>query len=118
MLPELKGKVVGIALKVPVADGSNVDLVAVLGRAVTAEEVNTALREAAAESTVIGYTEDPIVSSDVIGSSYSATVDGLMTSVMDGTMLKMVIWFDNGWGYAARILEAIETAASWEGVSA
>jgi glyceraldehyde 3-phosphate dehydrogenase len=118
VLPELEGKIIGMALNVPVADGSNVDLVAMLGSEATAEEINEAVKAAAADSTVVEYTEDPIVSSDVIGSCYSAVVDGLMTSVMDGTMAKMVIWFDNGWGYAARIVEAIEKAASWEEVSA
>ena len=113
-LPALKGKIAGLALNVPVQDGSNVDLVVFLGRETTAAEINEALRAAAADSTVLGYTDEPIVSSDVIGSTYSATVDGLSTLVMMGTMAKLVIWYDNGWGYAARVVEAIEKLSAFD----
>jgi glyceraldehyde 3-phosphate dehydrogenase len=113
-LPALKGKIAGLALNVPVQDGSNVDLVAFLGKEATAAEINEALKAAAAESTVLAYTDEPIVSSDVIGSPYSATVDGLSTLVMMGTMAKLVVWYDNGWGYAARAVELIEKMAAFD----
>lgn len=118
ILPELAGKLSGIALNVPVADGSNVDLVAILSKPATPAQVNAAIAAAATDSTVMEYTEDPIVSSDIIGSSYSAVFDGLATLVMGDTMLKAVVWFDNGWGYAARVVETIAKMASFEEVSA
>ena len=113
-LPALKGKIAGLALNVPVQDGSNVDLVAFLAKETTATEVNEALKAAAEGSTVLAYTDEPIVSSDVIGSPYSATVDGLSTLVMKGTMAKLVVWYDNGWGYAARAVECIEKLAAFD----
>ena len=118
ILPELKGKISGIALNVPVADGSNIDMVVILSKATTPAEINAAVEKAAQNSSVLEYTEDPIVSSDVIGSSYSAVFDGQATLVMDGTMIKAIVWFDNGWGYAARCVETIEKMASFEEVSA
>lgn len=118
VLPGMAGRISGMALNVPVADGSTVDLVAMLRTEVTPQEVNAAIAAFAEHSTVLEYTEDPIVSSDVIGSSYSAVFDGLSTMVMEGTMVKAIVWFDNGWGYAARIVEAIEKIGAWEGVSA
>lgn len=108
VLPALKGRLAGMALNVPVPDGSSVDLVAFLETSTTAAEVNAAMKEAASASPVMEYTEEPIVSSDVIGNSHSAVFDGLATIVMDGTLLKAIIWFDNGWGYAARAVEVME----------
>jgi len=120
VLPELAGKVTGLALNVPVPDGSNVDLVTILKRPVTAEEINEVVRKAAVGNSVIEYTDEPIVSSDVIGNPHSAIFDGLATLVMDGTMVKSVIWFDNGWGYSARALEVMQKMAAFdkEGASA
>jgi glyceraldehyde 3-phosphate dehydrogenase len=118
VLPEFKGKLSGIALNVPVADGSNVDLVAILGTEADPAAVNAAIREAAEESHVIEYTEDPIVSSDIIGNPHSAIWDGLATIVVGGTMLKSVTWFDNGWGYAARVIDMIDKLTSFEEVPA
>jgi glyceraldehyde 3-phosphate dehydrogenase len=114
VLPALKGKIAGLALNVPVQDGSNVDLVAFLSRETTVAEINEVLRSAAEQSTVLAFTDEPIVSSDVIGSPFSATVDGLSTLVMMGTMAKLVIWYDNGWGYAARAVELIEKLAAFD----
>jgi len=108
VLPAVKGKLAGMALNVPVADGSSIDLVAILETPVTAEEVNAAIEQAAVDSSILEYTDEPIVSSDVIGNTHSAIFDGLATIVMDGTMIKTVIWFDNGWGYAARAVELME----------
>jgi glyceraldehyde 3-phosphate dehydrogenase len=116
ILPQLEGKIAAMALNVPVPDGSTVDLVVRLGRPASKDEVNAVLA-AAAGSNGIDYTEDPIVSSDVRGSTASGIVDGLATMAMDGDLVKVVTWFDNGWGYTARMIEAIEEIAQHEGVS-
>jgi glyceraldehyde 3-phosphate dehydrogenase len=120
VLPEMEGKLSGIALNVPVADGSNIDLVAFLETPATAQEINEVLLEASDPTGPIGFTDEPIVSSDVIGSPNSGVWDSLATMVMDGTMVKAVIWFDNGWGYAARVVDAIGKLAAFdrEGASA
>ena len=120
VLPELKGRLSGIALNVPVPDGSNVDLVAFLDEATTVDELNALIADAASESDVIGYTDEPIVSSDVIGNQNSGIWDSQATMVIDGTMIKAVIWFDNGWGYAARVVDTIAKLAAFdrEGASA
>jgi glyceraldehyde 3-phosphate dehydrogenase len=115
VLPQFAGKLAGMALNVPVADGSNVDLVAFLGTPTDKAAVNQAIREAAATSRVIEYTDDPIVSSDVIGNTHSAVWDGLATMMPDSTLLKCVTWFDNGWGYAARVVDAIGLFAGFDG---
>jgi glyceraldehyde 3-phosphate dehydrogenase len=115
VLPQFAGKLSGMALNVPVADGSNVDLVAFLEKPTDKAAVNAAVRKAAAGSTVIEYTEDPIVSSDVIGSTHSAVWDGLATMLVGDTLLKCVTWFDNGWGYAARVVDAIGLLAAFDG---
>lgn len=114
VLPRLKGKLTGMALNVPVPDGSSVDLVTILSRPATSEEINAAVAKAAVDSTILEYTDEPIVSSDVIGNPHSAIFDGLATLVMDGTMAKTVVWFDNGWGYAARAVELIEKLAAFD----
>ena len=114
VLPELAGKLSGAALNVPVADGSNVDLVAILTTPVTVADVNGAIRWAASNSSVIEYTDDPIVSTDVIGNAHSAIFDGLATLVMDETMVKAIVWFDNGWGYAARAIELMDKLAAYD----
>jgi glyceraldehyde 3-phosphate dehydrogenase len=118
VLPQFAGKITGIALNVPVSDGSNVDLVAILGRDTDPKGVNAAIREAARSSDVIEYTDDPIVSSDIIGNTHSAIWDGLATMVVGGTMVKSITWFDNGWGYAARVIDVIEKLAAFEKVPA
>jgi len=116
ILPELKGKLDGMALNVPVPDGSNVDLVTMMSREVTAAEVNEVVRSAAASTfrSIIEYTDQPIVSSDVIGNPHSGMFDGLSTAVMGGNMLKTVTWYDNGWGYASRVVELISRLAELE----
>ena len=114
VLPALKGRLAGMALNVPVPDGSNIDLVAVLEKPTTAEAVNAAVAAAATDSRILEYTDEPIVSSDVIGNPHSAVFDGLATIVMDGTLLKAVIWFDNGWGYSARAVELMEKLAAFK----
>ncbi|OFW54117.1 MAG: hypothetical protein A2146_04100 [Actinobacteria bacterium RBG_16_67_10] len=118
VLPRFKGKLSGIALNVPVSDGSNVDLVATLTTPVDKAAVNAHIAAAGKDSAVIEYTDDPIVSSDVIGNTHSAVWDGLATLVVGGTLLKCIIWFDNGWGYAARVVDAVTKLASFEEVGA
>lgn len=109
VLPELQGKVDGMAMRVPTADGSVVDLVAELGREVTKDEVNAAMR-AAAEGPMKGfleYCEDPIVSIDVVGNPASSVFDSKATMAM-GNMVKVVSWYDNEWGYSSRVKDLIK----------
>jgi len=111
VLPGLKGKLDGVALRVPVPDGSAVDLVAVLGSEVTAEEVNAAVKAGAAKLPgILKYSADPIVSSDVIGDPHSCIFDSLATLVLGkkGKMVKVLAWYDNEWGYSARVCDLIE----------
>ncbi len=107
VLPALKGKLDGIAFRVPVPDGSVVDLTCELSRPTTVAEVNAAFK-AASESGplngILGYTEDPIVSQDIVGDARSSVVDGLLTMV-NGTTVKVVSWYDNEWGYSCRLAE-------------
>jgi len=106
VLPELKGKLDGLAMRVPVMDGSVTDLVVTLDREVTRDEVNSAYR-AAADGPLKGYlhyTADPIVSSDIVGTPYSCTFDSLLTMV-SGDQVKVIGWYDNEWGYSNRIAD-------------
>jgi glyceraldehyde 3-phosphate dehydrogenase len=107
VLPEFAGKLSGVAMNVPVADGSTIDLVAEISTPANKEAVNAAVRSAtrASYNGIIEYSTDPIVSSDVRGSTHSGVYDSLATLVMDGTMIKTITWFNNGWGYTARLLE-------------
>lgn len=114
VLPNLNGKLDGIAMRVPVPDGSVVDLVAELKREVTAEEVNAAVKAGAAKiPTVLKYCEDPIVSSDIIGDSHSCVFDALSTMVLGkkSNMVKVVAWYDNEWGYSTRVCDLVEKLA-------
>ena len=113
VLPELKGKMDGLSMRVPVVDGSVTDLVAELGREVTRDEVNAAFR-AAAEGPLKGYlyyTEEPIVSSDIVGSPASCTFDSLLTMTF-GNQVKVIGWYDNEWGYSCRIADLTALVAS------
>lgn len=105
VIPQLKGKLDGYAVRVPTADGSIVDLTCELGRAVTVEEVNALLKSKASPS--MGYTEEPLVSIDYVGDTHGGVVDGLLTTVMDGTMLKVVIWYDNEAGFTNQLVRLI-----------
>jgi glyceraldehyde 3-phosphate dehydrogenase len=107
VLPELKGKLDGIAMRVPVPDGSVTDLTVEVSRPVTKDEVNAAFKAAAAGplKDILTYTEDPIVSGDIIGSPASCTFDSSLTMVMDGTCVKIVGWYDNEWGYSMRLAD-------------
>ena len=105
VLPELKGKLDGYAMRVPTPDVSVVDLVAVLDKPATDKEVNAALKAAAEGELkgILAYTEDPVVSTDMLKNPNSSIVDGLLTKVLGGNLLKVVAWYDNEWGYSNRV---------------
>ena len=117
MFPHLRGKVAGTAFNVPVPDGSCVDLTTELKKMPTVEEVNNAVRLRAESDMagIAGYTEDPIVSSDVIGSGESMIFDAKATMIAADQFLKTVCWYDNGWGYSRRILELVGAYAGLGG---
>lgn len=107
VLPELEGKLNGMAIRVPTPDGSLVDLVAELDKNVTAEDVNKAFKEAAEGKLegIVGYTEEPIVSSDIVGNTHSSLFDALSTMVLEDNMVKVVSWYDNEMAYSARCVD-------------
>jgi glyceraldehyde 3-phosphate dehydrogenase len=111
VIPELNGKLNGFAVRAPVPTGSVVDLTIEAERETTREEINAALAAAALEGPLKGYllyTEDPIVSSDIVKSRASSIADSLLTSVIDGTMVKVVAWYDNEWGYSNRVVDLVQ----------
>src|SRR5690606_14000345 len=110
VLPHLKGKLDGFAVRVPTPDVSLVDLVAELAKPATAEEINEAFRRAAEGPMkgILGITDEPLVSSDFLGDSRSSIVDGSLTRVMDGNLVKVVSWYDNEWGYSLRVIDLIK----------
>jgi len=113
VLPNLDGKLDGMAMRVPVPDGSTVDLVVELDTDVSVEEVNAAVK-AAAEGEMAGileYTEEPIVSTDVIGNPHSSIFDASGTHVLGGNLVKVMSWYDNEWGYSNRVVDLIERLA-------
>lgn len=114
VLPELKGKLNGFAMRVPTPNVSVVDLVVELNKTVTVEEINGALKEASegALKGILGYSELPLVSIDFNGDPHSATVDALSTMVIGGNMAKVVAWYDNEWGYTQRVLDLAAFIAS------
>jgi glyceraldehyde 3-phosphate dehydrogenase (phosphorylating) len=109
VMPQLKGKLDGYAMRVPTPNVSVVDLVAVLEKSTTTEEVNAALKEAANNGMkgILAYTEDPVVSSDMMHNPNSSIVDAGMTKVLDGNLAKVVSWYDNEWGYSNRVVDLI-----------
>ena len=109
VMPELKGKLDGYSMRVPTPDVSVVDLVALLAKKATAEEVNAAFQHAAANELkgILAYTDDPVVSTDMLHNPNSSIVDGQMTKVLDGDLLKVVSWYDNEWGYSCRVVDLI-----------
>jgi len=113
VLPSLKGKLDGMAMRVPVIDGSVVDLVVELNKSTTVEEINKAMREAAEGPLkgILQYTEDEIVSVDVIGNFHSSVFDAQSTTVMDGNFVKVVSWYDNEGGYSARCVDLFRKMA-------
>jgi len=114
VLPELKGKLNGGAVRVPTPNVSLVDLVAELEKEVTVEEINNALKEAAEGELkgILGYSEEPLVSGDYNGNNHSSTIDSLSTMVMEGQMVKVISWYDNETGYSTRVVDLVEYIAS------
>ena len=114
VMPQLKGKMDGLAMRVPVPDGSVTDLVVLLGKEATPEEINAAFRRAAGEGPLADkliYSVDPIVSSDIVGSPASCTFDSLETMAI-GNLAKVIGWYDNEWGYSNRLVDLLELVAS------
>jgi len=111
VIPELNGKLNGMAIRAPVPTGSVVDLIIEAERETTVEEVNAALKAAASDGPMKGvleYTEDPIVSTDIVKNPASSIVDSQLTAVMDGTMVKVISWYDNEWGYSNRVADLVQ----------
>ena len=110
VIPELNGKLNGFAVRAPVPTGSVVDLTVEADRATSVDEVNEALMAAASGPMqgILQYTSDPIVSADIVGSAYSSILDSQLTAVMDGTMVKIVSWYDNEWGYSNRLVDLVQ----------
>jgi glyceraldehyde 3-phosphate dehydrogenase len=114
VLPRLKGKLDGMAMRVPVPDGSTVDLVVELEKPVTVESVNAAVAAAAAGPLrkIVQYSEAPLVSSDIIGNPHSSIFDAPSTLVLGGNKVKVIAWYDNEWGYSQRVVDLIERLAA------
>ena len=112
--PEVKGKLDGIALRVPTPNVSVVDLVAQVEKKTIAEEVNEVFKKASEGQMkgILGYTDEPLVSSDFKGTNVSSTIDGQITLVLDGDMIKVVAWYDNEWGYSQRVVDLAQLVAS------
>ena len=113
VMPQLKGKLDGYSMRVPTPDVSAVDFVAVLEKPTTADEVNAAFKAAAAGGLkgILAYTDDPVVSSDMLHNPNSSIIDGQMTKVLDGNLLKVVSWYDNEWGYSCRVVDLVKFLA-------
>src|SRR5262249_47176798 len=109
VMPALKGKMDGYAMRVPTPDVSVVDLVSVINKNTTTEEVNAALKAAAEGELkgILAYTEDPVVSTDMLRNSNSSIVDAGLTKVLDGNLVKVVAWYDNEWGYSSRVVDLV-----------
>jgi glyceraldehyde 3-phosphate dehydrogenase len=111
VIPQLNGKLHGFAVRAPVPTGSVVDLTVEAETETTVDEVNAALKKAAQSGPLKGlleYTEEPIVSADIIKNPASSILDAQLTAVMDGTMVKLVAWYDNEWGYSNRVAELVQ----------
>jgi len=110
VIPELKGKLNGMAIRVPTPNVSVVDLAVLLKRKVSAEEINQAFKEASQGNLkgILDYTEEPLVSKDFNGNAYSSIIDGLSTMVVDDNLAKIIAWYDNEWAYSCRILDLIK----------
>jgi glyceraldehyde 3-phosphate dehydrogenase len=108
-LPELKGRLTGMAIRVPVPDGSVVDLTAVLKKNATVEQINAAMKRAAEGPLkgVLEYSEEPLVSIDIVGNPASSVFDALSTTVLDGNFVKVISWYDNEWGYSNRLADMV-----------
>ena len=117
VLPELNGKLDGIAMRVPVPDGSVVDLVVRLNQDVTEERVKEAVRAASETdklASILEYQEEPVVSTDIIGNSHSSIFDAPFTQVIDGSLVKTLNWYDNEWGYSNRVVDLMDILARFD----
>ena len=114
VIPEIKGKIDGVALRVPTADVSVVDLTCVVERPTTIDEVNDAFRSAAAGALegILTVSDEPLVSTDYIGDTHSSTIDALSTNVIDGRLVHICSWYDNEMGYSMRCVDLMEFLAS------
>ncbi len=114
VLPSLEGRLDGMAMRVPVPDGSIVDLVVELEESVTEEQVKAAMKKASEEGLegILEYSNEPLVSTDIIGNPHSSIFDAAATQVMDGNLVKIVSWYDNEWGYSNRVVDLLERMAS------
>lgn len=110
VIPELQGKLDGMAIRVPTPDGSITDLTVVVEKATTAEEVNAVMKEASETylKGILGYNEEMIVSSDIVGTTFAGIFDATLTKVMDGTLVKVASWYDNEYGYSSRVVDLAE----------
>tara|TARA_Y100000310_G_scaffold33707_1_gene31864 strand:+ start:2630 stop:3628 length:999 start_codon:yes stop_codon:yes gene_type:complete len=110
VMPELKGKLDGIAVRVPTADGSVTDLVAEMEKKTSAEKVNKLIKQAAGKELkgILEYSEEPLVSTDILGNSHSSIFDAQSTKVMDGNLVKILAWYDNEWGYSVRMIDLLK----------
>jgi glyceraldehyde 3-phosphate dehydrogenase len=110
VLPELSGKLTGFAVRAPVITGSVVDFTATVSRETSVDEVNDAFKAAAAGPLrgILAYTEDPIVSTDIVRNPHSSIFDSELTLVMEGTMVKVISWYDNEWGYSSRVADVVQ----------
>lgn len=119
VLPELAGKLDGLAMRVPIPDGSLVDLVVELDTDATVESINAAMQAAALGPMkgILQYSEAEIVSSDIIGNTHSSIFDSLLTQVMDKRMVKVISWYDNEWGYSTRVEELIQRLTKMDGIA-
>jgi glyceraldehyde 3-phosphate dehydrogenase len=113
VIPELKGKLDGMSMRVPVANGSVTDLVALVKKRVSIEDINNVMKAAANNELkgILEYCEDPIVSSDIIDNEHSCIFDARSTYVVDGNLIKVIGWYDNEWGYSNRMVDLIELIA-------
>jgi glyceraldehyde 3-phosphate dehydrogenase len=114
-LPHLKGRIDGMAMRVPIPTGSFTDISAIVEKNTSKEEVNESFKKASQESMkgILEYMEDPIVSSDIIGSPYSSIFDSNYTKVVNGHLVKIFGWYDNEWGYSARLVDLIEKLSAY-----
>ena len=115
VIPQLKGKLDGMAFRVPVCNGSITDFVCQVEKETTVEEINAAFKHAAEHwlKGILQYSEDPLVSTDIIGNPHSSIFDSPLTMVMNGTTVKVIAWYDNEWGYSCRVVDLIERVASF-----
>ncbi|MBL7190309.1 type I glyceraldehyde-3-phosphate dehydrogenase [bacterium] len=107
VIPELKGRMDGMALRVPTPNGSLIDFTCIVSRDVTVDEVNAAVKKAAAGPMkgIVEYSDEPLVSTDIVGNPHSSIFDSQLTAVMQGKMVKVIAWYDNEWGYSCRVVD-------------